>query len=359
MNKTHRFLCASKFTGIGNYYVVGVLLYLSFFTASLYAETGANEQSNQVTAADNYFAVINNEKVGLSDFLYSFSKAVKEKFYHGKVSQEQLDAFKKEVAEKLVLEILLSKEALKRGLMLDSAKVQKELNRYDVGLSKDASEEEKRDWMKFRSESLPTIKASIEREQLIALLKENIEKVEQPSVKDIKAYYLANKDKFTAPQRWDVSIILLPVEPSASSDEWDQTVEQADLLLKKISEGESFEELARIHSGDPSAAEGGHMGYMHIGMFGEPAQKVLNVMDVGEVSEPVVLLEGVAIFRLNAIENATLNPFDEVEERAKKLLTRDMGVKAWADYKVNIRGSAKVEFSKLFIVDAKKAETQK
>lgn len=359
MNKRWIFLHPSTVAASGGITTASILLFIvGIFYAGLVCAEGGGSATKKAQE-DNFFAIINGEKIAFPDFIYAFSKGVKEKFYHGKVSKEQLDAFKKETAEKLTLEVLLSNEATKRGLKVDEKKLKKALQKYDVEAPKDASEKEKQNWAKYRKEELPVVKASMEREQLIGLLKEDIEKVKPPPVSEVKAYYLAHKDKFTAPQRWDVSIILLPVDPSASSDEWDQTVEKADQLLKKINKGESFEELARIHSGDPSAADGGHMGYMHIGMFGEPAQKVLNVMDVGEVSEPVVLLEGVAIFRLNAVEKAALNPFNEVEARARKLLMRESGEKAWADFKTTIRKSAKVEFGHLLALDIKPAEIQK
>ena len=327
---------------------IGVLVLLILASGEVIAgKAEADNSVNQKNRGRNFFAVVNNEKVEVSDFLYAFSKAVKEKFYHGKVSQEQLNTFKKEVAEKLVMEILLSKEAQKRGLRPNADKVQQELNKYDAKQSNESPEKEK-EWVRFRKEALPIIKASIERGQLIQLLEQDVKKIAPPPIEDIKTYYKANEKKFTAPQQWDVSMILLPVDPSASSDEWDQTVEKAEQLLRKINKGESFEELARIHSGDESAANGGHMGYMHIGMFGAPAQKVLNVMDVGEISEPVVLLEGVAIFRLNGVEKATLNPFGEVEERARKLLMRDLEENAWETFKSAIRKDAKVEYGEIF-----------
>ena len=346
MNKRNYFW-GVKLSSLGFIFLAGIILYATFTTGNVFAEAELNVAANQKSTEDDLFAVINGKKIELSDFLYAYSKQVKEKFYHGKVSKEQLDAFKNEVAEKLVLEILLADEASKRGLRVSSDKVQKELDKFDVKLSKEASEKEQQELLKFREEALPTIKASIERQELIELLKTDVENIGPPPVKEVRKYYLANKDKFTAPERWDVSIILLPVDPSASSEEWEQTVEKAEQLLKKIHKGESFEELARIHSGDGSAADGGHMGYMHIGMFGEPAQKVLNVMEVGEISEPVVLLEGVAIFRLNGVEKAVLNSFEEIEERARKLVARDLAQKTWDDFKVSVRKSAKVEYGEL------------
>jgi parvulin-like peptidyl-prolyl isomerase len=237
-------------------------------------------------------------------------------------------------------------------LQPDSNKVAQELDKLDKKFSNAESAEERENWEDNRGEILSIAKAGLERESLVQRLREQVRNIAQPPLKEVKQYYEDNKDKFTEPQQWDVSIILLLVDPSSSSEVWEQTVEKAGKLLEKIHKGESFEELARIHSGDESAVDGGHMGYMHLGMFGAPAQKVLNVLEPGEVSEPVVLLEGVALFRINAIKEADLNNLEEVEERARKLLMRELGVKAWKDLRVSLRQSADIKYNDL-ILEAK------
>lgn len=321
-------------------------------------EAGGNNKQNKEKKKEDYFAIINGEKISYTEYLYAFRKGVRNKFFHGKVSQKELDAFKKQVAEELVLDILLAKEAGNRGLHPENNEVEDKVQKLDEKFSNASNEEEKESWLEFREEALPVIKARVEREALLKLLKEDVKKIKPPSADKVKEYYNSNKEMFTAPQRWDVSIILLPVDPSSSSEVWGDTVEKAEKLLKKIRQGESFEEMARIHSGDKSAANGGDMGYMHIGMFGTPAQKVLNVMEPGELSEPVVLLEGVSIFRLNDVDRAKLNTLEKVEERARNLLMREMGEQAWKDFRSSIRTSADVEFGSLF-TEEPVAATQK
>lgn len=332
--------------------LIAIFLCLMITGHTVYADQKIQKQSGSVE--DDYFAIINNQKISAAEYLYRFRKAVKEKFYHGKVSQQELDTFKKEVAEQLVLEILLGQEARKRGLHPDASKIAQELKSLDTEFSNTETEKERESWAESRDRVLPIIRSRIEREALVKQLQERVKNVKQPSLEDIKSYFEKNKDKFTEPQQWDVSIILLSVDPSSSSEVWEETVEKAEKLLKKIRKGESFEELARIHSSDESAVKGGHMGYMHLGMFGAPAQKVLNVMEPGDLSEPVVLLEGVAIFRLNDVRKADLNAFEDVQERAKNLLIRERSEKAWADLLASVRASADVKYSDVITADLSK-----
>jgi parvulin-like peptidyl-prolyl isomerase len=244
-----------------------------------------------------------------------------------------------------VLEVLLEQEAIKQGLRPDSDQVTQKLNSLDEKFTNAESEEERDSWKKDREQVLPIMKTRIERELLVTKLKEQVKNVTTPPVDEVRQYYIDNKDKFTEPQQWDVSIILLTVDPSSSPEVWEETVEKAEKILKKIRKGESFEELARIHSGDESAVDGGHMGYIHIGMLGTPAQKMLNVMEPGELSEPVVLLEGVAIFRLNDVQQANLNTFEDVQERATNLLKRKLGEEAWNKLLKTVRSTADIEYN--------------
>jgi parvulin-like peptidyl-prolyl isomerase len=333
---------------IENFHAVGALLFCVFLTAQcVYADENAGVQAG--AKQDDYFAIVGQQTISTAEYVYRFKKALRQKFFHGKVSQEELDTFKTQVDEQLISEVLLAQEARRRGLHPDANKVAQELDKLDKKFSNAESAEEREDWEEKRTEILSIAKVGLERESLVQRLREQVMNVAQPPLKEVKQYYEDNKDKFTEPQQWDVSIILLLVDPSSSSEVWEQTVEKAEKLLEKIHEGESFEELARIHSGDESAVDGGHMGYMHLGMFGAPAQKVLNVLEPGDVSEPVVLLEGVALFRINAIKEADLNNLEEVEERARNLLMRELGAKAWKDLRAALRQSADVKYNELML----------
>lgn len=66
----------------------------------------------------------------------------------------------------------------------------------------------------------------------------------------------------------------------------DQEFEATD-LLKKIKEGKTFEELAKIFSKCPSSAEGGDLGEFGTGQMLPSFEKAAFALAVGEVSLPV------------------------------------------------------------------------
>lgn len=66
----------------------------------------------------------------------------------------------------------------------------------------------------------------------------------------------------------------------------DQEFEAND-LLKKLSEGKTFEELARDFSKCPSGKDGGNLGQFGKGMMVPSFEKAAFALNVGETSAPV------------------------------------------------------------------------
>lgn len=62
---------------------------------------------------------------------------------------------------------------------------------------------------------------------------------------------------------------------------------EAEDVLKKLQQGEAFEELARKFSKCPSSARGGDLGEVDAGRFVAPFAEAAVALPVGEVS-PVV-----------------------------------------------------------------------
>jgi parvulin-like peptidyl-prolyl isomerase len=148
----------------------------------------------------------------------------------------------------------------------------------------------------------------------------------------LRAYYAANPEKFTEPERFRVSSILLKVDPSAPAAAWDAAMAEAVGIVSRLRAGGDFRELARLHSGDASAEQGGDMGYLHRGMMGSRAQVAIDAADLGVVTDPVRLLEGVAIFRVDERPVRRLHPLEDVAERAQDLWLREQRESRWSEF---------------------------
>jgi hypothetical protein len=282
------------------------------------------------------FATVGEQVVSLSDYSAALQRGVRARFYHGTVPEGEMARFQREVGDKLVTRTLLLQEAERRQVEPDGEWVQARLDGYEQRYAASPR------WQSERQRLLPELSRALETESRLQRLEEQVRKVAPPDEAALRDYYAEHPDKFTEPERFRVSVILLRVEPSASANIWEAARAEADAIMAQLRGGSDFTELARLRSGDGSAAKGGDMGYLHRGMLGDQAQQAVDALAVGEVGEPVTLLEGVAIFRLADRPALQLLAFEEVRERARGLWLRERGEQAWQELLTRLRASTAI-----------------
>lgn len=292
------------------------------------------------TAADAesaLFARVGDQVITRQEYEQHVRQAFRQHFYHGRPPEDELEAVRQQVGDDLVTRVLLLQEAQRRGLSPDKAAVQKTLDSYDQRYAASPN------WQSQRETLLASLKTRLQEDDVLAQFEQSVRRVAPPSREQIKAFYAANPDKFTEPARQRVSVILLRVDPSAPKSAWEDARVEAQGLVMRLRRGADFAELARIHSGDRSSEQGGDMGYLHEGMLTEGAQTVVDGLDVGVVSDPVRVLEGMAIFRVEDRQPSRLRALDDVQSRARELWLRDQGDQAWMALKAQLRKGVPIQ----------------
>ncbi|MDX1252879.1 MAG: peptidylprolyl isomerase [Gammaproteobacteria bacterium] len=269
------------------------------------------------------FAVVGGEAIPMEVYQAALHEGARRRFFHGAPSPEQLAAWRREVGEELIDRVLLRQEAKRRGLAADEAAVAARLAQIEEKFR------ERAQWQSERAQALPRLRARLEEDELLERLEAEVRRVPEPGAEEVRKYYQAHPDKFTAPERMKVSLILLKVEPSAPAAAWKAAEEEAARLVERLRQGADFADLARLHSGDASAGKGGDLGYIHRGMLAKEAQQALDGLKPGEIAAPLVLLRGVAILRLDERVAPVLGGFDASRQRARDLLARERGGGAW------------------------------
>jgi parvulin-like peptidyl-prolyl isomerase len=269
------------------------------------------------------FARVGDVVITQAEYDQAYAVAARNKFYHGKPPEGDVAKLQREVADNLVNEVLLTKEARRRKIQPDHAAVKKQIDGYEARYQ--GSEM----WQKNKATMLPPLKKRLEEQTVLEQLQAAVRNVPDPDEPQIAAYYESHKDKFTEPEQVKLSVILLKVDPSSPQAKWDGAREEGAAIVKRLRAGADFEQLAHLHSGDPSAEKGGRMDYLHRGMLPDPAQAAIDKLKPGEIGDAVVLLEGVAVFRLDGRKSAKLNPLAAVHDRARDLLKREQSEQAW------------------------------
>jgi hypothetical protein len=298
--------------------------------------TVATVPSGAAPAEMALYASVNGKPVTRAEFLAAFSNHMRQKFYHGQVPDDQMLSAQKEVSDQVINRILFLEEIERRRIQPDSADVERQLAAYDRRYATNPN------WQKSREVMLPGLRDKLGEQSQLARLEQAVRNVPLPGPDAVKAFYAAKPELFTEPEKLHLRSILLAVEPSAARQVWDAATREAEAIVRRIRGGADFAEQARLSSNDPSAENGGDMGYMHAGMLPDALQARVNEFKVGEVADPIETLQGIAVLRLEDRIPAKLQPFDRVADRARDLLHREIKEKAWKDFSDKLRNSATV-----------------
>ncbi|MDR2877256.1 MAG: peptidylprolyl isomerase [Chromatiales bacterium] len=310
-----------------------IVLILALAQPALTAAQPAQEDAAAPSAtAAEVFAVIGGTTISVDEFEANFHAGIRQRFYHGQVPAAEIAAFRREVAQSMIDRVVLLQEAERRGIKPDESWVKDRLARMAERLA--ASADPQRERALLREQLLG--------DSAITRLKHEIENVPVPDRAAAKEYYQAYKERFTTPERVRLSLILLKVEPWAEGAVWEGAGAEAVRLRKKLAQGGDFSALARLHSADPSSAQGGDLGFVHRGMLSQEVQEALDGMKLGEISQPIRILQGFAIVRLDERAAPELNTFEQAQERATDLLRREQRERAWQDALVQLREKTKI-----------------
>lgn len=103
-----------------------------------------------------------------------------------------------------------------------------------------------------------------------------------------------------------------------------------------------FATLAREHSQDGSAAQGGDLGWASPGMFVPEFEEVMNRLAPGQVSDPLASRFGVHLIQLTERREVTLNP-SEQREAVRAMLREKKMEEAFRSWAQDLRARAYVE----------------
>jgi peptidyl-prolyl cis-trans isomerase D len=135
---------------------------------------------------------------------------------------------------------------------------------------------------------------------------------------ELRNYYESERERFATEEQRSAHHILIDTDDEA------EAMMRADAILARLDAGESFEDLARELSDDPGTrAQGGDLGRIARGVLAGPFEDALYSMSVGEVRGPVRSEFGWHIIRLDAIDEASIEPFEAVrDDLAEQLRTQ-------------------------------------
>jgi len=140
----------------------------------------------------------------------------------------------------------------------------------------------------------------------------------------LQAYYQERKTTFIRPGEWKARHILIEVDQNAPLADREAAEKKTQDLLAKIRRGDSFEKLAQQFSDDiGSKKQGGDLDWFGPGMMVKPFEEAIEVLKVGEVSEPVETQFGYHLIKLEDKKPEVIRPFEQVRTQLEQEIQKE------------------------------------
>lgn len=163
-----------------------------------------------------------------------------------------------------------------------------------------------------------------------SFLKKKVETESQVSDADLQKFYEQNKDKFKTGEQIRASHILVKNEKEAKD------------ILAQVKGGGNFEDLAKKHSVDSSAAKGGDLGWFGKGSMVPVFEKAALALKEGQVSDVVKSDFGFHIIKLTGKRAAGIRPLEEVKDQIKSAIMPSKQQEVFQKIKEELKKSAKI-----------------
>ena len=158
-----------------------------------------------------------------------------------------------------------------------------------------------------------------------------------PSDAQVREFFDKNPDKFETAR---ASHILFKVDEKADDATKKKVLGQAQAVLKEVKGGADFAALAKKHSADGSAQQGGDLGMFPRGQMVPAFDQAVFSMMPGQISDIVTTQFGHHIIKVTDRKPV---PFEQVSARIKEFLTEQQKQQRAQTFIDSLKQKAKIE----------------
>lgn len=204
---------------------------------------------------------------------------------------------RREALDQLIDKELLWQEAQRRGVEIDEAQVQRELESVKAAFS--SPEAYYRQLLESGFDE-PAYLRYLHREMVAGRMLNQLVQPLTVSDEEVRRAYEARRASFRQPEQVSARHILLRVPASADAAAEQAVQARIAALREQLVGGADFAELARTYSEDPSAARGGDLGYFGRGQMVPSFEQTAFALAPGTISAPVRSEFGWHLIRVDA-----------------------------------------------------------
>ncbi len=297
--------------------------------------------SDWADASQKPVAKINDTILTEADLEEALNEIMPAGIFHGGFSSEKRASYRPQALEKMIEKELFYQEALKTGLKIDKAVIDREIDRI---LKKLGGEKKYKEALKSAGLTEKQHKAQIRKKYLIKRIIDNeIEKKAEVSSNEVKQYYNENRGKYIRPEARRFTHILISVKPSAPAEEKRLIKENAQKVFERIKAGEDMSEMARNYSDGLYRVKGGDLGLVHKGRLDPELENEVFKLEPGRISNIIETRHGYHIVRVEEVKAEEQLRLEDVSSKINNELAREKEKQLREAFVRKLRGQAKIE----------------
>ncbi len=150
---------------------------------------------------------------------------------------------------------------------------------------------------------------------------------------DARKFFDGHKKEFESPGGVHLAQIFI----SSEKRKPEEAEKLAQEVMAEIKAGTRFADLAKKHSDDPTAAEGGDAGFYKVGTMAPVVAEAIKNLEVGDTSGLVNVKNGYMVFKVLEKLRPGIPAFEEVEQRVDEYLYNQKMQPALRKYLTTLR----------------------
>ena len=258
-----------------------------------------------------------------------------------KIPAERRDEILRGAIDQLVTYAVLAQEVKARNIVVADAEIEGDLKQMQAQFP---NEEEFKKALAGRGMTLERLRSDARVEMAINKMME-AELANQPAVTDAQAreFYDKNPEKFKQDEAVRASHILLKVDEQADAATKKKALARARAVLKQARGGADFAALAKKHSQDASAQQGGDLDFFSHGQMVAPFDQAAFALKPGQISDIVTTQFGYHIIKVTERRPATTVTFEQANDRIKQYLAGQQKQEHAQAFIEGLKKKAKIE----------------
>ena len=293
---------------------------------------------------DRIVAIVNDDVITLSELNNTFEPYMKriEANLTGKDKEKVVAEGRTAILNRMIDNKLIEQEAKKSGIVIkddEAMGVIREMLKSRKMQMPDLLQALDKDGMTFDAYK-QDLKEQLQRQQLV---RREIRSKLVVTDDEIGEYYRQHRDEYEGKEALRIKQILLPVPPGTDPAIRERARELAESILKRIKNGEPFEELATQFSQGPATAAGGDIGFVEKGHMLPEVEKVALGLEIGGVSPVIDSPQGFYIIQVIDKRGAGLKPVTEVRQEIQNKLEEEKAAKKFDQWVIDLRNKSLVD----------------